>query len=119
MTSTLHVVSVGSLLPEHTDWFGLSQRVGFTITDVQLAHHVKEYINANSVTNWSHLGGVIGGVKNIPTLRWANPLDVKNVVERIFTETFGPKETGKVKIKVSNNPYFSMLHCFILAERVQ
>ncbi|KAL4076149.1 glutaminyl-tRNA synthetase [Scleroderma citrinum] len=77
--------------------------VGFTITDVQLGQHVKEYIDANSVTNWSHLGAVIGGIKNIPALRWANPLDVKNAVERIFTETFGAKETTKPKVKKEAN----------------
>lgn len=106
MTLTLHAVSVSPLFREHTKLFGLSHRIGFTITDVQLAHHIKEYIDANSVTTWSHLGAVIGGAKNISALRWANPLDVKNTVERIFTETFGPKETGKSKVKVSSDLYF-------------
>ncbi|KAG6378750.1 putative glutamine-tRNA ligase [Boletus reticuloceps] len=44
---------------------------------------------------------VISGVKNIPSLRWANPLEIKNAVERVFTQTLGAKEAGKPKAKES------------------
>lgn len=79
--------------------FNTTCGVGFTITAAQLEDHVKQYVDANNASNWSYLGVVIGGVKNIPSLRWANPLDIKNAVERVFTEKFGPKEGAKPKAK--------------------
>jgi glutaminyl-tRNA synthetase len=54
------------------------------------------------VSGWASLGAVIGGVKNIPALRWANPLDIKNAVERVFTQAFGAKEAAKPKAKVND-----------------
>jgi glutaminyl-tRNA synthetase len=59
------------------------------------------YIRENAVTGWPNLGSVISGVKGSPALRWANPLEVKNAVEKVFTETFGAKEAVKPKAKVS------------------
>ncbi|KAI6003687.1 glutaminyl-tRNA synthetase [Pisolithus albus] len=70
---------------------------GFAVTAAQLEEHVKQYMDANNTSTWSHLGVVIGGVKNIPALRWANPLDIKNAVERVFTEKFGPREGEKLE----------------------
>jgi len=54
------------------------------------------------VSGWTSLGAVISGVKNIPSLRWANPLEIKNAVERVFTRTFGVKEAAKPKAKVGD-----------------
>lgn len=79
--------------------FSTTCGVGFAVTAAQLEEHVKQYMDANNTSTWSHLGVVIGGVKNIPALRWANPLDIKNAVERVFIEKFGPKEGAKPKPK--------------------
>ena len=38
-------------------------------------------------------------MKNSPELRWANPLEVKTAVEKVFLDKFGPKETAKPKAK--------------------
>ncbi|KAI6163098.1 glutaminyl-tRNA synthetase [Pisolithus thermaeus] len=86
-------------VPVDENDFNTTCGVGFAITAVQLEDHVKRYMDANNASNWSHLGAVIGGVKNVPALRWANPLDIKNAVERVFTEKFGPKEGAKPKPK--------------------
>lgn len=73
--------------------------VGFSITSEELHDAVTSYIRENAVTGWSNLGSVISGVKASPALRWANPLEVKNAVEKSFTEIFGAKETAKPKAK--------------------
>ncbi|KDQ64320.1 hypothetical protein JAAARDRAFT_27948 [Jaapia argillacea MUCL 33604] len=73
--------------------------VGFSMTPEQLAVRIKEYVSSSAIAGWANLGAAIGGIKNIPDLRWANPLDVKNTVEQTFLEKFGPRETGKPKAK--------------------
>jgi hypothetical protein len=73
---------------------------GFSITSEELYDAVTSYIRENAVTGWPNLGSVISGVKASPALRWANPLEIKNAVEKAFTETFGAKETAKPKAKV-------------------
>lgn len=60
-----------------------------------------EYIKTNAVSGWANLGAVIGNLKTSPELRWANPLELKNTVERAFSESFGAKEAAKPKAKVS------------------
>lgn len=54
------------------------------------------------MSGWTGIGTAISAVKNTPELRWANPLEIKNVVERAFTETFGAKETAKPKGKAGD-----------------
>ncbi|KAH0839954.1 glutaminyl-tRNA synthetase [Lanmaoa asiatica] len=88
-------------LPVNEAEFNETCGVGFSITPVQLDVFVNEYIQSNSVSGWTSLGAVIGGVKNIPSLRWANPLEIKNAVERVFTQAFGAKEAAKPKAKES------------------
>jgi len=38
-------------------------------------------------------------LKNTPDLRWASPLELKNVVEKAFTDAFGSKEEALAKLK--------------------
>lgn len=71
------------------------------------------YIRENAITGWPNLGSVISGVKASPSLRWANPLEVKNAVEKAFTETFGTKESAKPKAKVSY-PLFIPVYCSLI-----
>ncbi|KAI6105868.1 glutaminyl-tRNA synthetase [Pisolithus sp. B1] len=80
-------------VPVDENDFNATCGVGFAITTAQLEDHIKQYMVANNASNWSHLGA------NVPALRWANPLDIKNAVERVFTEKFGPKEGAKPKPK--------------------
>ncbi|KAF8557039.1 glutaminyl-tRNA synthetase [Imleria badia] len=88
-------------LPVNEAEFNETCGVGFTITADQLGAFVNEYIQSNSVSGWTSLGAVISGVKNIPSLRWANPLEIKNAVERVFSQSFGAKEASKSKAKES------------------
>lgn len=62
------------------------------------------------MSGWTSLGAVISGVKNIPSLRWANPLEIKNAVERVFTRTFGAKEAARPKAKVGDIDHILCCH---------
>ncbi|RDB22773.1 putative glutamine--tRNA ligase [Hypsizygus marmoreus] len=73
--------------------------IDFTITPAELHEQVTKYITTNALPGWASLGPTISALKGTPELRWANPLDVKNAVDKMFTETFGPKEASKPKGK--------------------
>ena len=47
------------------------------------------------------MGAAITALKNTPTLRWVNPLELKNAVESALTDRFGAKEAARPKGKVS------------------
>ena len=47
------------------------------------------------------MGAAITALKNTPTLRWVNPLELKNAVESALTARFGAKEAAKPKGKVN------------------
>ncbi|KAF9057963.1 tRNA synthetases class I, catalytic domain-containing protein [Panaeolus papilionaceus] len=85
--------------PIKDDEFNAECGVGFSITPEQLTATVKSYVENNNVTGWANLGPVISGTKSTPELRWASPLEVKNTVEAVFLEKFGPKEAAKPKAK--------------------
>jgi glutaminyl-tRNA synthetase len=53
-----------------------------------------------SAKGWTELGPSLGSVKTLPGLRWANPLEIKNAVEKVFLEKFGPKTAAPPKAKV-------------------
>lgn len=73
--------------------------VGFTITPKELLDEVQNYVASNSVTGWTALGTTLNALRGSSELRWANPLEVKDTVEKVFLETFGPK-VAKTKAKV-------------------
>lgn len=80
----------------------LDQRylIGFSITPEELLARVKNYISSADVTGWNNLGTALNTLRSDSELRWANPLEVKNAVEQVFLEKFGPKEAAKPKTKV-------------------
>lgn len=49
--------------------------------------------NAESIEEqrWLALSPIMSAMRTTPSLRWANPLDVKNVVEKALETQFGPK----------------------------
>ncbi|KAA1466688.1 glutamine-tRNA ligase [Dentipellis sp. KUC8613] len=73
--------------------------VGFSITPEELTARVTEYIKSSANAGWATFGPTISSIKSTPELRWANPLELKNTVERVFTELFGAKEAAKPKGK--------------------
>ncbi|PPR04044.1 hypothetical protein CVT24_010619 [Panaeolus cyanescens] len=85
--------------PINEEEFNKECGVGFSITPEQLTATVKAYVENNNVAGWANLGPVISGTKATPELRWASPLEVKNAVEAVFLEKFGPKEAAKPKAK--------------------
>ena len=68
---------------------------------------VEAHLASNDIAGWPSLGPVVSVLKNTPELRWANPLDVKNAVDKAFVVKFGPKESAKLKVKVSNTLFQS------------
>lgn len=74
--------------------------LGFSIEPAQILEHAKAFISSSAVSGWANLGTVISGLRSNADLRWANPLEIKNAVEKAFLETFGPKEAVKPKPKV-------------------
>lgn len=72
---------------------------GFSITPVELAAQVTDYVTSSAAAGWANLGAVIGSLKSTD-LRWAHPLELKTAVETAFTEKFGAKEAAKPKGKV-------------------
>jgi len=77
----------------------LREFLGFSITPEELYARTTAYIVANAISGWSSLSSVIGGLKNTPDLRWANPLELKNAVEKVFVDTFGSKEQALAMLK--------------------
>ncbi|KAJ6515726.1 glutamine-tRNA ligase [Mycena sanguinolenta] len=84
--------------------FDKSCGVGFSITAAELYDHIAKYTTDAAIAGWASLGQVISGVKNIPELRWANTLEVKNTVEKVFSDKFGAKEAAKPKGKEPKKP---------------
>ncbi|KAJ7284000.1 glutamine-tRNA ligase [Mycena rebaudengoi] len=80
--------------------FDASCGVGFSITAEELDAQISKHVAASAgVAGWASFGQVVSAVKNIPELRWANTLEVKNAVERVFNDAFGPKEAAAAKPK--------------------
>ncbi|KAG9100529.1 hypothetical protein FRC07_010401, partial [Ceratobasidium sp. 392] len=78
--------------------------VGIELSLNDIASRVTEYMTTKVPAGWSALSGAIGDLKSTD-LRWASPLDVKNVVEKAFTDTFGTKEEAKAKaVKETKKP---------------
>jgi hypothetical protein len=73
--------------------------------DLAMASHdtysfATKYLESNPVDGWASLSTVINILKRSPELNGVKPLDIKNTVEQVFTEKFGPKEAAKPKGKV-------------------
>lgn len=67
---------------------------------------VLNYVSTASPSGWNDLGPTIGVLKGSADLRWANPLELKNVVEKVFTEKYGDKSAARAsKSGVSDFPY--------------
>ncbi|THV08374.1 glutaminyl-tRNA synthetase [Dendrothele bispora CBS 962.96] len=86
-------------LPLDDSEFDKECGVGFSITPEELFSQVTSYMSSNAVAGWNNLGATMGGVKAIPSLRWASPLEIKNAVEKAFLDAFGPKQAPQPKAK--------------------
>ncbi|KAL0570093.1 Glutaminyl-tRNA synthetase [Marasmius crinis-equi] len=97
VTAAVKYVSSHSTIDEAE--FDKECGVGYSISPEELLNHVSEFVTSSAVSGWEKLGQTISGVKAVPALRWANPLEIKNAVESVFSTTFGPKEANKPKGK--------------------
>ncbi|ORY32577.1 tRNA synthetases class I, catalytic domain-domain-containing protein [Naematelia encephala] len=71
--------------------------VGIDISSDDLPSLLQSYISSlpSAPDSWSSLGPLLGGIKSSASdLKWANPTEVKNSLETIFTELFGSKEAA-------------------------
>ncbi|GAA5929158.1 glutamine--tRNA ligase [Sporobolomyces koalae] len=77
--------------------------VGFTITASELLTRVETYISNNlasiATASWSGIGKTLGQMKSDDGLRWVFPLELKETVERVYTDKFGSKEEHQKKEK--------------------
>ena len=71
--------------------------LGFSITADELSDKVKSYMGSVTLAGWSNLSSTISSLKATPELRWANPVELKNAVEKAFTAAFGEKTAIKAK----------------------
>ncbi|KAI4519118.1 glutaminyl-tRNA synthetase, partial [Schizophyllum commune Loenen D] len=76
----------------------------FSITPEELYKQIAEIAEPSASKGWAGLGAVISAAKAVPSLRWANALEVKATVEKLFLEKFGPKEAAKPKAKEPKKP---------------
>ncbi|CAE6391096.1 unnamed protein product [Rhizoctonia solani] len=81
--------------------------VGVELSLGDVIEQVNAYISSKAPASWSALSGAIGDLKSTE-LKWANPLDVKNAVERAFTNLFGSKEEARAKVR----PISALLNIF-------
>lgn len=94
---------VGKYIPYHVPakpWIDCLP-AGFSITPKELLDQVQNYLASNPATGWTSLGTTLNVLRGSSEFRWANPLEVKDAVEKVFLETFGPK-VAKAKVKVCN-----------------
>ncbi|KAJ7178963.1 glutamine-tRNA ligase [Mycena filopes] len=73
--------------------------VGFSITPEELYEQIAKFTTDAAIAGWSSLGQAMSGVRTIPALRWANTLEIKITVEKVFNDKFGAKEAAKPKGK--------------------
>lgn len=70
-----------------------STGVSVSPQDAEMA--VKSYMDKNSAMmeeqKWAALSSVMTAMRADPALRWANPLDIKNAVEKSLEASYGPK----------------------------
>ncbi|KIY49366.1 glutamine-tRNA ligase [Fistulina hepatica ATCC 64428] len=78
--------------------------VGFLISSGELYDRVNAYVSGKKPGGWADLGAAISVIKATPDLRWASPLDVKNAVEKVFVDVFGPRTAAKPKAKEHKKP---------------
>lgn len=76
---------------------------GIELSLSDIATRVSDYMSSKAPASWSALSGAIGDLKSTD-LRWASPLDVKNAVEKAFTDVFGSKEEAKAKVRLNSHP---------------
>lgn len=70
-------------------------RTGFTITPEEIHNEITRHIESSPLNGWQDLGPTLGALRGLPTLRWANQLEVKTALESILTTKFGSKESAK------------------------
>jgi glutaminyl-tRNA synthetase len=72
-----------------------TKKTGFTITQEEIYIEITKYTESASLNGWQDLGPTLGALRGLPTLRWANQLEVKTSLESIMTSKFGAKESAK------------------------
>ncbi|KDN48115.1 hypothetical protein RSAG8_03131, partial [Rhizoctonia solani AG-8 WAC10335] len=78
--------------------------VGIELSLGDIAQRVNAYMTSKAPAGWPALSSAIGDLKSTD-LRWATPLDVKNAVEKAFTDMFGSKGEAKAKaVKEAKKP---------------
>ncbi|KAK9461843.1 tRNA synthetases class I, catalytic domain-containing protein [Lipomyces oligophaga] len=77
--------------------------VGKTVTLEQIKSTVDKYISDNEneiVTNrYKSLPSIMSGIKRLPVLKWASPVDIKKSIDAKLLEVLGPKDSRDALVK--------------------
>lgn len=90
----------------------LSKEIDLAMASHDTYSFATKYLESNPVDGWASLSTVINILKRSPELNGVKPLDIKNTVEQVFTEKFGPKEaanSAKPKGKVRVDAFVSIV----------
>lgn len=78
--------------------------VGIELSLEEIRSIFLSLVRMQKIEGWANLQAVTQAAKTATKLRWAPPLEVKNAADSVFTEIFGPKDTGKPKAKEPKKP---------------
>lgn len=81
-------------------------KLGIVVTKEEVKKAVDEYTETVKdrlvKDRYKFFGMFFGGAKNIPSLKWANGGDIKEVVDAKMLEVLGPKDERDVVVKKVN-----------------
>ncbi|UZJ54985.1 hypothetical protein CBS101457_004305 [Exobasidium rhododendri] len=82
--------------------------VGVSVSALDVQRAVSSYMKINSASideqRWSALSSIMVAMRSDPALRWANPLDIKNAVEKSLETLYGPKSQQAPPAKAAKDP---------------
>ncbi|KAM0789270.1 hypothetical protein ACM66B_000112 [Microbotryomycetes sp. NB124-2] len=88
-------LSDNDAVPVDDEQFNKATGVGFTATADQVLERVRDFVATKkqelSEKQWSGIGRATADAKTRDDLRWVGMLDLKQAIEQVYTETFGPK----------------------------
>ncbi|KAK0549615.1 Glutaminyl-tRNA synthetase [Tilletia horrida] len=98
-TALKYLEKSGTAEPKDKTDFDQACGVGITITPEQCRTSVQSYLAQNKAEldaagGWPKQSAIMAALRNEPSLRWANALDVKNAVEAELTAAYGDKKAA-------------------------
>ncbi|KAK4057188.1 Glutaminyl-tRNA synthetase [Microbotryomycetes sp. JL221] len=98
--AAIKYLSQHTATPPNPDEFNKATGIGFTATPEQILERVRDYVNSNKQDlddkQWQGISKATNEAKqNRSDLRWVNMLDLKQAIEQVYTDLYGPKPDPK------------------------